>query len=685
MLWRLGLILCLLAPVAARAQEPDEDEVVHPGVMTRPPGPAPRGDGVPTVVTDPGGRRAVRGRPVTQPPEPADLREMREWEVAAFPAGGRLPSEEPAAGRSRPGARAVARADDLPPELRSPSRETERPAAGEAVATEDARPDLPWLKALRTGDLPVRWDPRVIKYLEFYRDDPRGRAIMSGWLAAQGRFQARILEALRRHGLPEDLLYVAMIESGYDPFVYSRAGASGLWQFMPAGGRIYGLTIDHWVDERNDPEKSTEAVMLYWKDLYDRFGNWHLALAAFNAGYGAVLKAIAKYNTNDFWALLELEDALPWGSSIYVPKAIAAAIVGRNREAFGYAEVKPEPAWEFDRVTVPKSVSLAVVSKAAGADEATIQWLNPELRRRRTPPVAGYAVRIPKGTAERFARTFPQLKGEWDGYDAYVVRWGERFEDIARTHGISVAKLKELNGVEDIAEVRGGVVIVVPRVDADTRARNRRAAEDDLYRSDVAPGEPGDPMIVPVPNKDLLVPGRKRVFYRVVAGDTVEDVARVLRVKVADLTAWNRLDLEADLQPRMVLVAFVPPDYDADAAGVALLDDSRLMVVTAGSQEHLDLVEGRKGRKRVKYTVKRGDTLESIGKPHHLSKYDMARINRISPNADLEPGTELIVYVVVDKQRAKQTGVYKKPRKVPPRTVQRPAKKPTTTTTPSRR
>lgn len=662
--------ICAL-PARGYAQEPDEDEVFYPGTLEEPPGPAPAKP--PEIQTDDRQRRAIRGRPIEAEAEDDDRRALREWEEAAFPR--QTPGEAHTADADAEGARVrtVARADDIPPELTGHGRPDDaRPQT--ALRPEEVRPDLPWLKGLATGDLPIRWNDRVIRYLEFYRDDPRGHAIMAAWLRDQGRFRDLIVEALRRNKLPEDLLYVCMIESSYDPWEYSRAGASGLWQFMPAGGRIYGLTQDYWVDERNDPEKATEAAMLYWRDLYDRFGDWHLALAAYNAGYGAVLKAIAKYNSNDFWNLVELESALPWGSAIYVPKALAAAVVGHNLDVFGFADVAREARWEFDRVTVPKSVALSVIARAAGSTASEIAWYNPELRRGRTPPGGSYTLRVPKGSGAEFARVFPQLRADWDGYDAYLVRHGERFEDIARTYGVSVKKLRELNGVDDVSEVHGGLVIVVPKIEEEARQRNQAAAEEELYRSEVVPGDPGDPMIVPVPDKDLVVEGKKRVFYRVVAGDTLESVARALGVKIADLARWNAIATDALIHPRMVVIAWVAPDFDAVARNVVLLDEARLMLVTSGSAEHMDLVEGRRGRKRVKHVVKRGETLESIGRPHHLTKYDMARINRRSMSTPLDAGEELIVYVVVDKPKAKQAGVYKKKKPVPPRPVQRPKK-----------
>ena len=275
------------------------------------------------------------------------------------------------------------------PELRA-MREFEEDRFGPLrlrdLAGEPAPSEAGAFAGLRRPDIPVRFEPRVQRYLELYKNERRGRSIMTAWLKRQGRYRELIESALDRHHLPRALLYIAMIESGYDPRDRSSAGAAGVWQFMPEGGRIYGLRIDYWLDERNDPEKSTEAVMRYFSDLHARFGSWHLALAAFNAGYGAVMNSVAKYNTNDYWELCRQENGLPWETVNYVPKFLATATVGANREAFGYGEVTADPAIVFDRVPVPPSTTLANVARAAGVTLEQVAQLNPELRRDRTPP-----------------------------------------------------------------------------------------------------------------------------------------------------------------------------------------------------------------------------------------------------------------------------------------------------------
>jgi len=599
----------------------------HPGVQADPPAPAAGRAPLPEQAD---GRRAVRGCPVDRDCRPAHER-IRDFELEAFPRS----SDDPWLDERRAGGAVV-----------------EKPAVAAAPAKpSEVRPDLPWLDDLELPDLPVRWDRRVIDYLLFYKEDARGRSIMREWLEAQSRYGDMIVGYLKKAGLPRDLLYVAMIESSYDPYDYSRVGASGLWQFMPAGGRIYGLEIDRWLDERNDPLRSTEAVAEYWKDLYQRFGDWNLALAAFNAGYGQVIRAIARYNTNDFWQLLEYENALPWESSIYVPKAIAAAIVGHNREVFGFAGVRGKEQETWDDVTVPTSVSLAVIAKAAGCSVDDVKRLNPQLRRSRTPPGKKYAVRVPRGGAERFATRFATLRGDWDGYDAYVVAHGERFEDVATAFGISKPKLMKLNDVDSDAEITGGTMLVVPRVSAEQRARNQAKARESLYASGVDQ-KAGEPLIVPVPDKDAVIAGKRRVFYRVVSGDGLDRIARALDVKRKDLAAWNGLDPEAGLHPRMILQAWVREDFDPDAAHVALLDDTRILVVTRGSKEHLDLAEARVGRKRVEYTAKKKESFEQIAKKFGLTSRDLARINRRSHATVVDKGETIIVYEVVDKDRS---------------------------------
>jgi membrane-bound lytic murein transglycosylase D len=540
--------------------------------------------------------------------------------------------------------------DALPEGLRSPlGPRGEAPGPGEGSPAGTSGTSVPWLSALKLLDnlglAPtfVRFEAHVIKYLEFYKDERRGRSIMASWLRKQGRYKALIEQALDKYGLPRFLLYVAMIESGFDPHDRSHKGAVGLWQFMPEGARIYGLRVDYWVDERQDPVRSTEAAARYLGDLKARFGSWHLALAAFNAGYGAVLRAMQKYNTNDYWELCRHEDGLPWETLLYVPKAIATALVGENKGFFGYEEVAADPPVSFDGVPVASSVSLASAARAIGIPVEDLARINPHLRRGRTPPLKPgetWELRLPAGTAERFSRS-PESRGEpgSEKLVAHVVRFGERIEDIAKQRGVSASLLRRINGLvsgDDQAEIRTGVTLLVPeRPDRQDHAERARPEPP-------APLTPEEIVIVAVPDKDAVVPGKKRVFYRVIPGDSIWAIARFFKVRDADLMRWNNLDPEATLATKMVLDIWVDKDFDTSSA--VLVDPARVRVVTTGSEEFFELVEALRGRRRQKVTCQSGDTWEKLAKRCGLTVSDLERINRVGRGTELRPGQTVVVY-----------------------------------------
>lgn len=513
-------------------------------------------------------------------------------------------------------------------------------------------PKLAWLDSIKKPDLPIRWTPELLAYLNFYKNDRRGRNIMGNWLIQQGAYEALIVSHLRKAKLPEDLLYICMIESSYNPHEYSRAGASGLWQFMPSGSGIYGLRRSRWIDERNDPVKSTKAVMMYFADLYHRFRNWHLAMGAYNQGYNGMLRSIAKYNTNDYWQLIRYENALPRDTALYVPKALAAAIIGRNRKLFGFDKLKVKAPLKWDDVVVPRSTSFATLAKAAGVTVKAIRLLNPQLRRGRTPPgIRNYTVRIPRGSGSRFSRYYDQYRSEWDRHDRYTVSHGESVKHIAAKHGMSVRKFKRLNGIKHGSRIGGGDVLLVPRLSAEAKRRNVNRAKRRSRRR----ARRGGPVLVAVPDKNLSVPGKRRVFYRVVKGDSLRGVARAFGVPARKLAAWNKLNLRSHLYPRMVVQAFVSPDFSLRRARIKALEADEVTLVTRGTAEHLQLAEMRNGRERMIYRATKRESFARIGKRFGLTARDLARINRKSPSTVLRRGDEIIVYRVVDANRSGRT------------------------------
>lgn len=626
-----GMLFGILAPAfaaaVAAAEPPQSPENRSPA---------------PALSQDAEARRNIRGCDSGEAcSRTAEL--LREFELQAFPKSGQNPWIE-----GNP-ARSTTSNGDGGSAQGASRRRVANPS--------ELRPDQPWLDKLVLPDLPVVWTQKLVDYLMFYKDDPRGREIMSSWLVAQGRYRDLIVWHLRKAHLPEDLLYDAMIESSYDPYETSYAGALGLWQFMPQGGKIYGLRQDRWVDERRDPLRSTIAVLDYWADLHQRFSDWNITLAAFNAGYGAVLRSIARYNTNDYYQLCEYENGLPWETCLYTPKVLAAAIVGRNRAAFGYDQLKELPAETWDEVALPASMSIATIAKVAGATEGEIKRLNPQLKRNRTPPgEVGYVVRVPRSermTKQALQQRFSARLSDDDGADAYVIGHGERLEDVATVYGISVSQLKKLNGIQREAEVEGGTALVVPRVSEQQKAENRAKAKAKLLGSGVDHKD-GEALIVPVLDKDAVVPGKRRVFYRVVAGDSVASVASALSISARDLLAWNGLEDSGRLHPKMVLVAFVDRGFDAGEHRVSLLDEADLEIVTRGSAEHLDVAEARAGRVRTEYVASGTEKLADVAKKFGMGSHDLARINRIPHTTTLDKGQAIIVYEVNDRSRSKR-------------------------------
>ena len=636
------LVVAALASAVAGAASPASGGGRAGGKDTGRSAGAKRDKGGSTLSTgeeSPSERRAVRGVALDAATgESAELKELRRFEEQAFPRG-QVPSPGsesggPEAGQLRGSWTGTG---DLPAELRTPD-----PAQKTAPPPSD--PDSDWLRTLKLPELPVRWDPQVLRYLDYFRTDPKGRAVMANWLKRAGRFRGLFEKTLERYGLPRDLFYVAMVESGFESAARSRVGAGGIWQFMPSAARTYGLEISYWVDSRRDPERSADAAARYLKDLYVRFGSWPLVFAAYNAGYGAVLTSITRYNTNDFWELCRHESGLPWESSIYVPKIMAAAIVGHNLDAFGFADLTPDAPFAFDRVEAPAGTTFAAIARAAGSRPEVVASLNPHLLRERTPPDRGLAtVRVPPGSAAQFAESFEKARSAADRVDTVVLRFGETIDEVARARGVAPRELRRLNGVKESAELRAGVTIVVPRR-APAVAKSEEAADKDHDKTDRdGEAEPDDDQtIVAVPDRVFTYEGRERVFYRTRDGDALDEVAETFAVLPDDIVEWNNLDPAAKLQPRLILQVYVRKDFDP--AGVLLIDPARVRVVTLGSEEFLELETARRGKKRVFYTCKSGDNLAKVGRRYGLTAGDLARINRFSYNTELHDGQKIVVY-----------------------------------------
>jgi hypothetical protein len=310
---------------------------------------------------------------------------------------------------------------------------------------------------------------RVRYYVEGFRG--RMRDFFERALARSGKYRSMMAAILRNEGLPENLVYLALIESGFSPYAYSRAHALGPWQFIRGTALQYGLTINSWLDERRDPVLSTRAAANYLKDLHEKFGEWFLAAAAYNAGEGRVGTAVQRSRTNDFWLLRQERQHLKLETRDYVPKFVAAALIAQEPERYGFEQISYEAPLEYVEVTVHQPMRLETVAHLANTQLDVIKELNPSLLRNFTPPTdGGFRLRLPVRSEPTFVAAYEQLPpSAMIKVSLHKVRKGELLERIAKKHHLTPSQLAKENGLKNWRLRPGQELIIVsnePRNDS---------------------------------------------------------------------------------------------------------------------------------------------------------------------------------------------------------------------------
>jgi membrane-bound lytic murein transglycosylase D len=443
-------------------------------------------------------------------------------------------------------------------------------------------------------DLPIVLHPKVLQYVEAFQT--RLRDEFEPGLQRSGLYLPMIKKIFREEGLPEDLAYMAHQESAFKTNAYSRARARGMWQFMSFTGRRYGLKVDLWVDERGDFEKATRAAAAYLKDLYARYNDWYLAMAAYNAGEGKIDRACAHARTHDFWALTKTRYIRP-ETKYYVPAILASILIDKSPEDYGFrVEIADELSW--DTVTLDRATDLQVIADATGATLERIRFLNPELRGLVTPPnAASYTVRVPEGTKKDLLVALETLPDEQRvSWTLHEVRSGETFQTIARTRGVQTRALLDANPRYAGRRLRRGQVLNVPLAKGSPEVALARASEDPTFES----GE--------------------RVVHRVRRGETLASIGRDYRTTVANLKRWNSLNGSL-IQPGQRLIAY----YGERGSGPREAQPAAVSV--AGG--------------RIEYQVQAGDTLDSVARKFSASLDDICRWNGLTPDSVVRPGDML--------------------------------------------
>jgi membrane-bound lytic murein transglycosylase D len=466
------------------------------------------------------------------------------------------------------------------------------------------------------SDLPLMMTDQVAGYISYFSN--RGRGTFERAFARSGRYHDMMVSILKQEGVPQDLIYLAQAESGFHPLAVSRAGARGIWQFMGSRARGYGLQRSLWVDDRQDPEKSTRAAARHLKDLYAQFGDWYLAMAAYNSGPGTVQAAVRRTGYADFWELYR-RNVLPKETRNYVPIILAVTIMTKNLSQYGFEDVSMDEPAAYDAVTISYPVDLRLVAECVDATPARLQELNPSLLRLTTPREGTFQLHLPAGTKDQYQiaiAAVPKDMRLWWRY--HKVQPGDTLASLARSYRITAKAIAAANPL-DGAELEAGAKVILP----------------------VAAGKH--------PLGDSATYAHRITRYKVHRGDTVETVAENFGLPAQMVRRWNGLRGDS-LRGRKALALHLPVTPDSEVASTKSTKSTghnRKTAKTATAKVPADksaknLEKDTSGQASVlRHKVKTGETLYSIATTY---KTTVAALKRNNGNvAILRPGMILIV------------------------------------------
>jgi membrane-bound lytic murein transglycosylase D len=445
-----------------------------------------------------------------------------------------------------------------------------------------------WIRKLAgSADVPVDYRPEVLESIRYFLTD--GREVFKLWLSRSGVFTPLIQEALLEAELPQDLVYKAMIESGFNPRAYSRAGASGLWQFVAATAPLYGLKRNCWIDERRDPEKSTHAAIRHIKHLYRLFEDWRLVIAAYNCGQGRLSRIIEKSGTRDFWKL----KGLPRETRNHVPRFMAALILSKDPEWFGFTDVVYRAPFSYDLVAVSEWIDLSLAADCAGTSFESLKALNPELRAGYTPapPVRRvYHLRVPAGSKDRFLTNYARVPSNRKVQMVeYRVRHGDTVSGIANQMQVNTRAVMDANAIKNPRRLRVGTRLKIPVRPSRQYSKNRLT-------------------LGVSPDKN----NHEKHTYNVRRGDTLWGIAKEEGVTPDQIRTWNSLTVPKHIFPGDRLVIWRPKGSDTPLLGNF-------------------------------YLVRSGDTLWEIARDFDTSVRNLKKWNGIRRASSLKAGRRLLV------------------------------------------
>lgn len=471
-------------------------------------------------------------------------------------------------------------------------------------------------------DFPVTINKQVEFYLNLFQN--KQKKYFKRWLSRSGKYLPAIRHELRQAGLPQDLAYLAMIESGFNPSAYSHAHAAGLWQFIRGTGRNYGLRIDSWVDERREPEKATKAAVAYLSELYDRFGDWHLAVAAYNAGEGKIERAIKKYNSRDFWKLAQYR-YLRLETKRYVPKLIAAILIARNPEQYGFADIDYQQPVRYDLIKVPGRTDLRAIAVSGSTTVKELRKLNNELRKNLTPPTPGsYELKIPAGSHDQVAANMSRLHPVvTTGYKTHKVCKGETLGRISKRYRVSMTTLLKANKLRT-AKLKVGQRLRIPYRTTKYVLLKKGQTAKEYYAS---------------------TSGNSRmVLHELAKGETLSKVSKQYNVPVELIVQWNDIADVRRVRAGHQLALYLDQHAVSSPISSAAVSPSTTIASLADVKKRKATTVMKTGHKKDRsisyYKVRNGDSLWSIARKFKVSARDIRQWNGLRNNL-IHPGKKL--------------------------------------------
>lgn len=506
----------------------------------------------------------------------------------------------------------------------------------EAGLIDISKENLKLPSELPKTQVPLVLNEPVKQFLYYFMT--RGQKFVPNWFYRSGYYFPMMKRIFAEEGLPQELIYLSLIESGLNPAARSVASAVGLWQFVKSTGKLYGLNSNFWIDERRDPEKATRAAAKHLKDLYEIYQDWHLVLAAYNSGSGRVNSAIRRANSNDYW---EISPKLPYETRGYVPQYIAISLIFMNPEEYGFTNLEYAKPFECDTIMINDCYDLEVLASAANVDENLLKLMNPELVQGCTPPETLYPLKVPKDKTDVFVSCIKQIPPEKRRtYLVHIVKKGETISSISKKYNISKSLLADVNGLEKYLKknkrLPKGISLKIP-------LKNNNLLVDNINKKDNendTSNEESESSNDTESNSKLKEQSDKvKIVYHIKEGDNLKSIAAMYDVRISDLRNWNNIPFGQEIDELDSLDIYVPKSKYNFYAKINELNTNEKSKLISTKNVLKPEVEKR----WFTHKVRKNETLSSIADKYNISIVAIKKWNNLRNNT-IKAGKVLKLY-----------------------------------------